>query len=133
VVLNPLVVREKGRLKGALGGQDRIAKSSTKRLPSAFKLPPSTAPTALDRSYSPQEHALCSTIWPVIDCHWNVTIWKWACGTYEPGTPRERQYMSGLSSVYKDDCMEDTAKLADEAMENETQNSIDVEVPSDWG
>jgi hypothetical protein len=52
--------------------------------------------------------------------------------TYEPGTARERQYMCGLSSVYKDDCMEDTAKLADEAIENKTQDCIEVEVPSDW-
>jgi hypothetical protein len=52
--------------------------------------------------------------------------------TYEPGTARERQYMSGLSSVYKDDCIEDIAKLADKAMENETQDCIEVEVLSDW-
>jgi hypothetical protein len=32
--------------------------------------------------------------------------------TYEPGIARGRQYGSGLPSAYKDDCMEDTAKLA---------------------
>ena len=52
--------------------------------------------------------------------------------TYEPGTARERQYMSGLSSVYKDDCIEDIAKLADKAIENKTQDYIKVKVLSDW-
>jgi hypothetical protein len=32
---------------------------------------------------------------------------------------------------YKDDCIEDIAKLADEAIENETQDCIEVEVPGD--
>jgi hypothetical protein len=30
---------------------------------------------------------------------------------YEPGTQRERGYMCGISLVYKDDCMEDTATV----------------------
>jgi hypothetical protein len=131
VVLNPLVIRGKGRPKGALGGQDRTAKSSTKRLPSAFELPPSTAPAALGRPQSPLEQffvvqsGLSSTV---------IGMSRFGSGhvdTYEPGTARERQYMSGLSSVYKDDCIEDIAKLADKAMENETQDCIEVEVLSD--
>jgi hypothetical protein len=51
--------------------------------------------------------------------------------TYEPSITRERQYMSGLLLVYKDDCIEDIAKLANKAIENKTQNFIKVKVLSD--
>ncbi|RFU25063.1 hypothetical protein B7463_g11275, partial [Scytalidium lignicola] len=50
-ILNPQVVRGKGRPKGALGrGQKSTTNtiSSTKRLPSAFELPTSSAPPALE-------------------------------------------------------------------------------------
>jgi len=36
---------------------------------------------------------------------------------YEAGTQRERGYMAGLSSVYKDDCIEDPAIIAAKAMQ----------------
>jgi hypothetical protein len=39
--------------------------------------------------------------------------------------------MSRISSIYKDDCIEDVTKLADEAMQDETQDCIEVEVLSD--
>ena len=46
-VLNPLVVRGKGRPRGALGTRGRVAPTSTRREPSAFELPSSSAPPAL--------------------------------------------------------------------------------------
>jgi hypothetical protein len=53
---------------------------------------------------------------------------------YESGTARERQCMSRLLLVYKDGYIEDIAKLADKAMENKTQDCIEVkvEVLRDW-
>jgi hypothetical protein len=36
--------------------------------------------------------------------------------TYEPGTLLKRGYMAGISSVYKDDSIEDSAVLAAIAM-----------------
>jgi hypothetical protein len=39
--------------------------------------------------------------------------------------------MSRISPIYKDDCMEDVAKLTDEAMQDETQDCIEMEVLSD--
>jgi hypothetical protein len=45
-VLNPLVVKGKGRPRGALG-TGRVAPTSTRRDPSAFELPSSSVPPAL--------------------------------------------------------------------------------------
>jgi hypothetical protein len=36
---------------------------------------------------------------------------------YEPGTQRERGYMHGISSVFKDDCISDGAEIASRAIE----------------
>jgi hypothetical protein len=130
-VLNLIVIQGKGRPKGALGKGKTAPNSSTKRLPSAFELPPSTAPSALGRPPTPGEQlsivrsGLTTT---------QIGMSRFIYGhidLYEPGTTRERSYMSGMSSIYKDDCMEDTAKLADDMMQDETQDCIEVEVPSD--
>ena len=48
-VLQPAVIRGKGRPRGALGGVSRITASSTTRHPSAFELPSSSAPAILER------------------------------------------------------------------------------------
>jgi hypothetical protein len=45
-ILNPVRIRGKGRPRGALGGVSRIAESSTRRDPSSWELPLSTAPPA---------------------------------------------------------------------------------------
>ena len=49
-VLEPLVIRGKGRPKGALGGVSHKSKGvhDTRRLPSAFELPSSSAPAAIE-------------------------------------------------------------------------------------
>ena len=39
---------------------------------------------------------------------------------YEPGTRRERAYMCGISSIYKDDCIEDAAMVSARAMNGNT-------------
>ena len=36
---------------------------------------------------------------------------------YEPGTRRERAYMCGIASVYKEDCIDDAATITATAME----------------
>ena len=46
-VLNPLVVKGKGRPRGALGTGSRVAPTSTRREPSSFELPSSSVPPAL--------------------------------------------------------------------------------------
>ena len=49
-VLQPLVIRGKGRPKGALGGVSHKSKGvhDTRRLPSAFELPSSSAPAVIE-------------------------------------------------------------------------------------
>jgi len=39
---------------------------------------------------------------------------------YEPGTRRERGYMCGITSVYKDDCIEDAATVAATVLQEST-------------
>jgi hypothetical protein len=40
---------------------------------------------------------------------------------YEAGTRRERGYIYGMLSIYKDDCMEDPAVIAATAMQESTE------------
>jgi hypothetical protein len=49
-ILNPVRIRGKGRPRGAFGGVSRIAESSTRRYPSSFELPSSSAPPILEKS-----------------------------------------------------------------------------------
>jgi hypothetical protein len=48
-VLNPLIVKGKGRLRGALGTRSQVTLTSTRRDPSSFELPSSSAPPVLNR------------------------------------------------------------------------------------
>ena len=52
---------------------------------------------------------------------------------YEPGTVRERAYMRGISSIYHTDSMVDLdpATIADNLIQNETQDCIEVDVGGD--
>jgi hypothetical protein len=122
-------IRGKGRPRGALGGILRIAESSTRRNPSSWELPSSSAPPVLDRPRSPTEQLF------VINSGRNrLTSTALALSrldnghvdTYEPGTLRERGYMSGISSIYKDDCIEDSATVAVTAMKRDIIRSIEV-------
>jgi hypothetical protein len=125
-VLNPVVTRRKGRPKGAMG-RGKQPESSTKRLASAFELPSSTAPPAVDLSPIPKEQLYIikpsTTRMGIARCE------QGHIDSYEPGTARERGYMKAISSLYKDDHMELPASLADKAMLQETQDCIEVEVP----
>ena len=47
---------------------------------------------------------------------------------YEPGTVRERAYMRGISSIYETDSIVDSAIIADDLMQNETQDCIEVDM-----
>jgi hypothetical protein len=111
-VLNPVRIKGKGRPKGALGGVIRVAESSTRRHPSAFELPSSSAPVALSFSYTfNQSEAPIGQIYVVNSglkqpTSTALAIARLADGhidQYEAGTCRERSYMGGISSVYKDD------------------------------
>ena len=50
---------------------------------------------------------------------------------YEPGTIQERAYMRGISSIYHTDSIIDSTTIADNLIQNETQDCIEVDVPSD--
>ena len=62
-------------------------------------------------------------------CTGMSSIWNGHVDTYEPGTVRERGYMRRISSIYQTDSMVDSATIADNLVQNETQDCIEVEVP----
>ena len=122
LILDPVPICGRGRPRGALGGVSRVPKSSTKRLPSAFELqgespsifeaPPSTAPAALPVPTSlilksiPVPNQLSTT---------SLAMARLQAGhidLYKPRTIRERGYMHGISSVFKDDSIESGAEIA---------------------
>ena len=47
---------------------------------------------------------------------------------YEPGTQRERAYMCGISSIYKEDCMDDAATVAARAISDRIDCIDGIEV-----
>jgi hypothetical protein len=56
-------------------------------------------------------------------------IWGSHVDTYEPGTKRERAYMRGISLIYHTDSIGDSVIIADNLVQDETQDCIEVEVP----
>ena len=130
--MNPVRVRGKGRPRGALGGVSRIAESSTRRYPSSWELPPSTAPAALDRPRSPKGQLFVVQIGLkrlTSTGRARSAIENGYINPYEPGTRRERAYMCGISSVYQEDNIEDAATIAAAAMED----TIIVQMPDTEG
>jgi hypothetical protein len=113
-ILNPLVVKGKGRPRGALGIGGRVAPTSTRREPSAFELPSSSAPPAL---------ALQERLYIVNSGYSRLQIGHQ--DPYEPGTQGGRAYMRGLSSIWHTDIF-DTATTTAELIEREV-----IEVDSD--
>jgi hypothetical protein len=89
-VLNPLVVKGKGRPHGALGTRSRVAPISTRRDPSSFELPSSSAPPALNRP-TEQLYVVNSGLSRLQNGHQDL---------YEAGTQGGRAYMRGLSSIW---------------------------------
>ena len=90
-ILNPLVVKGKGRLRGALRIRGQVTLTSTQRDPSAFELPSSSAPPALASTLTEQLYIVNSGLSRLQNGHQD---------TYEPGTQRGRAYMRGLSSIW---------------------------------
>jgi hypothetical protein len=121
-VLNPQVIQGRGRPRGALGIGGRVAPTSTRREPSAFELPSSSAPPAL----APQErlHIVNPGLSRLQNGHQDL---------YEPGTVGPRAYMRGLSSIWQTEV--DTARATAELIEREVieevievdDNTIEVE------
>ena len=122
-VMNPLVVKGKGRPLGALG-TGRVAPTSTRREPSSFELPSSSAPPALAPTTTPTErlYIVNSGLSRLQNGHQD---------TYEPGTQGGRAYMRGLSSIWQTELV-DVATAAIDLIEREVievdVDTIEVEV-----
>ena len=120
LVLDLVLIRGRGRPHGVLGGASRVPESSIKRLPSTFELqgeypsifkaPPSTAPAALT---VPNQ---VSTTYLAM-----ARLQAGHVDLYEPGTIRERGYMHGISSVFKDDSIKSGAEIAARVIEKDEQ------------
>ena len=111
-VLEPLIIRGKGRPKGALGGSNKSkGVHDTRRLPSAFELPSSSAPAAIETQPARREQlyivqsGLSSTSLAM------SRLQEGQVDIYEPGTVRERAYMRGISSIYHTDSIVDSATI----------------------
>jgi len=122
-VLQPVAIRGKGRPRGALGGVVRIAESSTRRQPSAWELPSSSAPAILNRTESSTGQLFIVNSGLKRTSTTALAMARLGAGhidQYEPGTQRERAYMCGISSIYKEDSIEDAATIAVRAMNGNT-------------
>ena len=119
-VLNPLVLKGKGRPRGALGTGSRVTPTSTRREPSSFELPSSSAPPAL----APTErlYIVNSGLSRLQNGHQDL---------YEPGTQGGRAYMQGLSSIWQTELV-DVATAAVGLIEREVieveEDTIEVEI-----
>jgi hypothetical protein len=119
-ILNPLVVKGKGRPRGALG--TRVAPTNTRRDPSSFELPSSSAPPALASTPTEQLYIVNSGLSRLQHGHQD---------TYEPGTQGGRAYMRGLSSIWHTELF-DIATATIDLIEREVievdVDTIEVEV-----
>jgi hypothetical protein len=95
-VLDPLPVQGRGRPRGALGGISRP--TNTRRLPSAFELPSSSAPPAINTGPAERLYIVQSGLTRLEMGHQDL---------YEPGTQRERGYMHSMSSLFDSESMVD--------------------------
>ena len=114
-VLNPLPVRGRGRPRGALGGV--VRPTNTRREPSAFEIPSSSAPPAFN---TPQEpiYIVNSGLVRLQNGHQDM---------YIAGTQAERGYMRGISSIYQSDSLVDAAAAAISLIEGEVFDCIEVD------
>ncbi|CZS93089.1 uncharacterized protein RCO7_11158 [Rhynchosporium graminicola] len=116
-LLNPLKVKGKGRLKGALGG--RVAPSNTRREPLLFELPSSSAPVSLGQP-STIQNCVSSTA---------IAMQRLEGGhqdSYEPGTRRERGYMHSMSSIYHSDSTIDATTASEMSIQRDIIGGIEV-------
>jgi MULE transposase domain len=114
-VLNPVTIQGRGRPRGALGSS--IRPTTTRRDPSAFEIPSSSAPPILNRP-SERLYIVNPGLTRLDNGHQDL---------YEPGTERERAYMRGLSSIYQVDTIADSATSAAELIEGEVIDCIEVD------
>jgi hypothetical protein len=115
-VLDPLPVQGRGRPRGALGGTTR----STRRDPSAFEIPSSSAPPALSRPQEPLQGPIFivnSGLRRLDQGHQDL---------YEPGTQPERAYMRGIGSVYQGEASEDAAAAIARAIKGGIVEEIEM-------
>ena len=127
-VLNPICIKGKGRPRGVLGGVSRIPESSTRRNPSNFELPSSSAPPVLSRSDSSIGQLFVVNSGLKRPTSTSLAMARLADGyvdQYEAGTQRERGYMRGISSIYRDDSLDDTAMVI-EKIQQEVIGGIEV-------
>jgi hypothetical protein len=121
-VLNPLVLKGKGRPRGALGTGSRVAPTSTRREPSSFELPSSSAPPALAPTLTERLYVVNSGLSRLQNGHQDL---------YEPGTQGGRAYIQGLSSIWQTELV-DVATAAVELIEKEVievdEDTIKVEI-----
>ena len=91
--MNPLVIQGRGRPRGALGGV--VRPTNTRREPSSFEIPPSSAPPAFNQ---PQErvYVVNSGLTRLDDGYQD---------TYESGTLAERAYIRPMASIYQPNSM----------------------------
>jgi hypothetical protein len=128
-ILDPMRIQGRGRPKGALGGisgSRRIAASSTRRELSAFELPSSSAPPVLQsfpilvvQSLPIRELRPISTTAVA-----KTRLQNGHVDLYEPGTRRERGYMNGIASVYRDDS--DATAVAIRSIQRSVVDGIEV-------
>jgi hypothetical protein len=120
-VLNPIPVQGRGRPRGALG---RVVRpTNTRRDPSSFEIPSSSAPPAVNRPS--QEHFY------IVNSGLNSGLARLENGhqdLYEPGTIMERAYMRCISSIYQTDSMVDASTAAARAVEEDVLDVIEVDV-----
>jgi len=123
-ILNPMPVKGKGRPKGALGNTTRL--TNTRRDPSAWELPLSSAPAVLQ---GPKASAFQLSIVRSGPSSTAVAIARLASGhqdPYIPGTRRERVYMQGMSSVYQTDSTVDASIVAEGVIGRDVISGVEV-------
>jgi len=116
-VFNPLVIQGRGRPRGALGLGGVVRPTNTRREPSSFEIPPSSAPPAFNQTQE-RFYVVNSGLTRLDNGHQ---------GTYEPGTLAERAYMRPMASIYQPNSMEDAATAAGRLMEEEVLECIEVD------
>jgi hypothetical protein len=117
LVLDPLPVQGRGRPRGALGGATR----GTRREPSTFEIPSSSAPPALNRPQEPPQGPIFivnSGLRRLDQGHQDL---------YDPGTQHQRAYMRGIGTVYQaDDASTDASTAAEIAIEGGIIQEIEM-------
>jgi hypothetical protein len=130
LILNPAVVRGKGRPRGALGGVNPSrggrAALSTQRNLSAFEIPSSSAPAQLQTPLLLPPTSTTIAVQRLENGH---------VDEYEPGTRRERVYQAGISSIYHHDHLDEATTTVARVVEYVyTQDAEGEEISQgEWG